>query len=68
MQRFRQAPACLDAAVDRWLQHASDLSFVLTLGDIIDGNVTRERTEADLECVASMFDRLVSAVAGKCNA
>jgi hypothetical protein len=60
VQRYRQAPACLDAAVDYWLQHATDLAFVLTLGDIIDGNVTPEKTDADLERVACKFDRLVS--------
>lgn len=59
VQRYRQAPRCLDAAVDHWLQHASELSFVLTLGDIVDGNGTPAQTEADLERVASMLDRLV---------
>jgi hypothetical protein len=38
----------------------ADLSFVLTLGDIIDGNVTPEKTDADLERVAAQIDRLVS--------
>ena len=62
VQRYRQAPACLEAAVDHWLQHAADLSFVLTLGDIIDGNVTPAKTGADLERVAGQIDRLVSSM------
>ena len=62
VQRYRQAPACLEAAVDHWLQHAAELSFVLTLGDIIDGNVSPEKTDADLERVAGQIDRLVSGV------
>lgn len=60
VQRYRQAPACLEAAVDHWLQHSESLSFVLTLGDIIDGNVSPEKTDADLERVAGQIDRLVS--------
>ncbi len=65
VQRYRQAPVCLDAAVAYWMQHATDLAFVLTLGDIIDGNVTPEKTDADLERVASKFDRLVSGMTSR---
>lgn len=60
VQRYRQAAACLEAAVQHWQQHAADLAFVLTLGDIIDGNVTPEHTEADLQRVAGSFDRLAA--------
>ena len=59
-QRLRQTSACLQAALAAITEHADELTLVLTLGDIIDGNYTAERTAADFEKIASMFDPLVS--------
>eukprot|EP00884_Botryococcus_braunii_P006006 jgi/Botrbrau1/15406/Bobra.43_2s0032.1 len=58
-QRFREVPDKLSAAVAEWRSLAKELSFVLTLGDIINGN--RERpgdTPQDLETVAEILDRM----------
>lgn len=59
-QNLRQTAACLQAAVAEFTDHAHQLSFVLTLGDIIDGNFTPNQTAADFERVARTFDSLVS--------
>ncbi len=60
-QRYRQSARCLDAAVEDWLASAGEISFALNLGDIIDGNVNAEATEADFRRIVTSFDRLVCA-------
>ena len=37
-QRYREAPAKIEKAVDYWLAGTAELNFVLSLGDIINGN------------------------------
>lgn len=59
-QRLRQSAGCLETAVAAFKLHAKELKFVLTLGDIIDGNVTEDKTSADFDVIASTFDPLVS--------
>lgn len=59
-QNLRQAASCLTAAVAEFSGCAAELSFVLTLGDIIDGNATPQQTAADFELIAAVFDQLVS--------
>lgn len=43
------------------LARRHELSFLLTLGDVIDGNATQQLSLEDLERVATVFDRLVGA-------
>ena len=46
--------------MDDWTAQRDELSFVLSLGDVIDGNATQQQSLDDLERVAAQFDRLVS--------
>lgn len=57
-QRLRQSACCLQAAVAAFNERAGDLSFVLTLGDIIDGNVSEDRTLADFDEITGTLDLL----------
>ena len=43
-QRYREAPAKIEKAVDHWLAGTAELSFVLSLGDIINGNSNKPVT------------------------
>lgn len=61
-QYLRAAADQLAVAVDDWLGRRHELSFVLTLGDAIDGNTTQQRSIDDLERVVTQFDRLVRTV------
>lgn len=38
VQRYREAPGKLEAAVEHWLGRRQELSLILNLGDIINGN------------------------------
>lgn len=58
LQRYREAPGKLEAAVKDFNKAKEQLSFVLTLGDIIDGNVTAEKTEADFEVILDKLSKL----------
>ena len=57
---YRAAPAKLSRAVDYFVKRFDEgaLISVLSLGDAIDGNVDQQTTLADLERVATQFDRL----------
>jgi manganese-dependent ADP-ribose/CDP-alcohol diphosphatase len=64
IQRFREAPGKLAAAVEELLENAAggSLQAVLTLGDVTNGN--REdpaRNPSDLETPAAILDRLGAA-------
>ena len=58
-QYLRAALKQLGVAVDDWLSQRHNLSFLLTLGDVIDGNATQQQSIHDLDRVASVLDRLV---------
>ncbi|CAK9194490.1 unnamed protein product [Sphagnum troendelagicum] len=58
VQRYREAPQKLDKAVETFNASKSSLLFVLTLGDIIDGNDTVERTSADFDIVLTSLSML----------
>ncbi|KAL3701177.1 hypothetical protein R1sor_019199 [Riccia sorocarpa] len=58
VQRYREAPGKLERAVKAFNTKKEDLRFVLTLGDIIDGNVTAEQTQADFNEVAVRLAQL----------
>eukprot|EP00897_Mesotaenium_endlicherianum_P009859 jgi/Mesen1/8901/ME000537S08298 len=58
VQRYREAPGKLAAAVAHFNGCRDQLSFVLTLGDIIDGNETDEKTECDFEVVMAELSKL----------
>ncbi|KAL2650474.1 hypothetical protein R1flu_018602 [Riccia fluitans] len=45
--RYREAPEKLEKAIKAFNAKKEDLQFVLTLGDIIDGNITAEQTETE---------------------
>jgi hypothetical protein len=42
-QRYNEAPQKLEAAANDFAHRQPSLAFVLTLGDIIDGNITQAR-------------------------
>mmetsp|Transcript_33367 Transcript_33367/g.94533 ORF Transcript_33367/g.94533 Transcript_33367/m.94533 type:complete len:333 (+) Transcript_33367:105-1103(+) len=59
IRRYRESLGKLEQAVREWKTFAGTempLSFVLHLGDIIDGNVSPEVTQQDFESVAAVFD------------
>eukprot|EP00850_Spirogloea_muscicola_P017223 SM000146S00943 [mRNA] locus=s146:49108:51623:- [translate_table: standard] len=57
-QRYREAPQKLATAIDHFNSASAELSFVLTLGDIIDGNKTEEKTQSDFEVVMEILQKL----------
>ncbi|KAK9814127.1 hypothetical protein WJX72_000984 [[Myrmecia] bisecta] len=50
-QRYREVPAKLQAAVADWTSSPARLAFILTLGDIIQGNTSQAATQADLDVI-----------------
>ncbi|KAL2650475.1 hypothetical protein R1flu_018603 [Riccia fluitans] len=58
VQRYREAPGKLEKAVKAFNAKREDLRFMLTLGDIIDGNITAEQTEADFNEVTTRLAKL----------
>ena len=58
-QYLRAAADKLELAVDEWLSQRHELSFLLTLGDVIDGNATLRQSIEDLERITTVLDRLV---------
>jgi len=57
-QRYREAPGKLKAAVDAW-DAQGDVRCVINLGDTINGNSSDSgKNAAELEVVATVFDRL----------
>ncbi|GAQ84663.1 manganese-dependent ADP-ribose/CDP-alcohol diphosphatase [Klebsormidium nitens] len=58
VQRYREAPGKFEEAVHYFNSRKDELLFLLTLGDIIDGNVTPEKTEEDFKVVLGVLDKL----------
>ena len=58
--RYDEATHLLALAIDDWQESTalSPLSFVLNLGDIVDGRESEEATRADLDGVVAQFSRL----------
>lgn len=62
-QYYKAAAVKLKNAIDHINAEKDSLEFVLTLGDIIDGNASLQKTVADLDVIASEFDRCVGSSA-----
>ncbi|KAJ7540272.1 hypothetical protein O6H91_10G007400 [Diphasiastrum complanatum] len=58
IQRYREAPNKLQEAVNTFNSVKQDLLFALTLGDIIDGNTTLEKTRADFHVILEILCKL----------
>ncbi|KAG6543161.1 hypothetical protein Mapa_015410 [Marchantia paleacea] len=58
VQRYREATGKLEKAVKAFNANKQNLQFVLTLGDIIDGNVTVQQTESDFDEVLTRLAKL----------
>ncbi|XP_024533152.1 manganese-dependent ADP-ribose/CDP-alcohol diphosphatase-like isoform X1 [Selaginella moellendorffii] len=58
IKRYREAPQKLSKAVMHFNSRRSELEFVLSLGDIIDGNVSPEKTTEDFETILAELQKL----------
>jgi manganese-dependent ADP-ribose/CDP-alcohol diphosphatase len=61
LRRYRNALKLVDEACDYWLKQKFPISFVLQLGDIIDGtSATNQSSQIDLNTILQSFSNLPS--------
>ncbi|CAM6116011.1 unnamed protein product [Calypogeia fissa] len=58
IKRYREAPGKLEKAVEAFNSRKNEILYVLTLGDIVEGNATLELTYKDLQEVLVRLEKL----------
>lgn len=63
VQRYREVPRKLEAAVESFLQKRLELSFIVALGDVIDGHKHDvNKSMQELEMIAGRLDPLAASI------